>query len=268
MGDRRSGRRLLQDGAADAAVTLRGLSPAARQGYLQGLPARIAGLVHIFSAAAAHTTPAVLQHVAGPEARPGQARSEGDPDIAAAAGPATRGPTPQPASIEGPRRRGRPRAMPRPPPASRPAGGADSSESRSASGRDDSESGAFKLPGAPVYPEPSRPAAGPGPPSPDGAWECAADAAAAAADGAARATAAEAEAEEAAEDTCSSTGQGRLASSEAAEEGPLCRGLFEGLSSSWRGDGDGDVTFGDSSFGDAFGDVASGDDPFWDGWAD
>jgi hypothetical protein len=96
MGDRRSGRRLLADGPADAAVSSRALSPAAGQGYLLGLPARIAGLVSIFSAAfppaapvaAPVAAPAASPRVSGPEAAPAQARSEEGPgDTAAAADP-------------------------------------------------------------------------------------------------------------------------------------------------------------------------------------
>jgi hypothetical protein len=128
MGDRRPGRRLLADAPADAAVTLRDLSPAARQGFLQSLPARIAGLVRILSAAAAAaaapTATLPAPHLDATEIQ-SQARSA-DTEITVATGSlvsATGGPAPQ----QAPRRRGRPRVLPRPPPpACQPADGSTS----------------------------------------------------------------------------------------------------------------------------------------------
>jgi hypothetical protein len=132
MGDRRPGRRLLADGPADAAATMGAISPAARQRFLQGLPARIAALAQTLAAATAAAAPPPLPFAA---ALPAPACEAGGPGGAPAAGSRAdregAGRNPGRAPQPGPRPRGRPRGRPPVqlrPPAHRCADGAGASD--------------------------------------------------------------------------------------------------------------------------------------------
>ena len=117
MGDRRSGRRLLADAALDAsAANFRTNSPAARQRFLQGLPARIAGLARIFAAAAPALSPAPAAaslRVFRTEAAPNQASSgAGDSESPAPAGTSAASDRAHSLAPPALRRRGRPPVRP------------------------------------------------------------------------------------------------------------------------------------------------------------
>jgi hypothetical protein len=252
MGDRRPARLLLADAAADAAATLRSLSPAARHGFLQGLPARIAGLVSILrascsAAAASLTVPTAVPPVMDLQATPGRGQAGSEAGIAAdsdAGSMARARKAPDPAQQQVPRKRGRPPVKPRPPLPRQQVDGAGASaggpEPCAPSGvrtdSDPSPPAATSTSESPVLNDP-------------GKWERSDAPEAAAAAAACQWVAGAA----AARDLCPPGLPAPLESARAEGASLL---LFED-----SGDGDGGSGGMDFEF-------AWGDDPFWDGWAD